>query len=249
VSVLLATLWAALVSLGVVRLRPAPVARIDDLVVYGGRARPWRDAVVRVRSAGSSAPAPSLVAGGAVFLVAALVAPPLALVLVAVVVARPPLQRRRVAARRQRGVERDVGDIVTMIGLAVNSGLNLLGALRAAGTYADGPVGQALRGVVAAVDRGVRLADALEPLPDDLGEVVRPMVIALVSCDRYGAPLGPTLDRLAVDMRIAARQRAEAAARRLPIQLLFPLVSCILPAFGLLTVAPLIAGSLRGLRL
>ena len=142
-----------------------------------------------------------------------------------------------------------MGDIVTLIGLAVNSGHNLLGALRAAGAYAEGPVGVALRGVVASVDHGVRLADSLEPLPDDLGEVVRPMVIALVSCDRYGAPLGPTLDRLAADMRIAARQRAEAAARRLPIRLLFPLVTCILPAFGLLTVAPLIAGSLRELRL
>jgi hypothetical protein len=38
-------------------------------------------------------------------------------------------------------------------------------------------------------------------------------------------------------------------ARRLPVKLLFPLVLCTLPAFALLTVVPLLVGSLRELRL
>lgn len=178
-----------------------------------------------------------------------IVFPPLGLVVIAVMAWRPFLRRRRDDRRFRNAVERDVADVVTLIGLAVSSGHNLLGALRAAAANASGPLADGIGGAVASVDHGVRLADALEALPDRLGEVVRPVVAALVSCDRYGAPLGPTLDRLASDVRIASRQRAEAAARRLPIRLLFPLVSCILPAFGLLTVAPLIAGSLRGLRL
>lgn len=232
----LAALWGVLVATGVLRLRPASPVRVNAL--FGSRRAPvpWRAVATRTRAAVGLGVAAT-----------AVVAPPVALVLVGVIAARPFVAKRQVLSRRQRAIERDVGDIVTLIGLAVNSGHNLLGALRAAGTYATGPVGEALRNVVASVDHGVRLADALEPLPNDLGEVVRPTVIALVSCDRYGAPLGPTLDRLSADMRVAARQRAEAAARRLPIRLLFPLVTCILPAFGLLTVAPLIAGSLRGL--
>ena len=103
--------------------------------------------------------------------------------------------------------------------------------------------------VVALTRRGTRLADALDALADRLGDAVRPMTSALVSCERYGAPIGPTLERLGVDVRLASRQRAEAAARRVPVRLLFPLVTCILPAFALLTVAPLIAGSLTGLGL
>ena len=43
------------------------------------------------------------------------------------------------------------------------------------------------------------------------------------------------------------RREAEERARRLPVQLLFPLVVCVLPAFGLLAVVPLLAGSLPAL--
>ena len=45
------------------------------------------------------------------------------------------------------------------------------------------------------------------------------------------------------------RRRAEVAARKLPVKLLFPLVLCILPAFALLTVVPVIVSSLRALEL
>ena len=71
----------------------------------------------------------------------------------------------------------------------------------------------------------------------------------LHNAERYGAPLEPRLDRLVDEVRAARRRRSEEAARRVPVKLLFPLVGCILPAFGLLTVAPLIAGALRTLRL
>jgi tight adherence protein C len=71
----------------------------------------------------------------------------------------------------------------------------------------------------------------------------------LLASERYGAPVGAGLERLAAEVRADTRRRAETAARRVPVKLLFPLVVCILPAFGLLTVAPLVAGALRSLRL
>jgi pilus assembly protein TadC len=70
----------------------------------------------------------------------------------------------------------------------------------------------------------------------------------LVASERYGAPLLPGLERLGAEVRLQRQRRAEEAAGRIPVRLLFPLVGCILPAFALLTVAPLIAGALRALR-
>ncbi|HET9442168.1 MAG TPA: type II secretion system F family protein, partial [Acidimicrobiales bacterium] len=81
------------------------------------------------------------------------------------------------------------------------------------------------------------------------GEGARPLVAALVDAERYGAPLAAALDRVADAARLARQRAAEEEARRVPVKLLFPLVACILPAFGLLTVAPLIAGGLRAVRL
>jgi Flp pilus assembly protein TadB len=173
--------------------------------------------------------------------------PPAGLAVLAAVAIRPLLQRRRQQRAQLILVERDLADVVALIGLAVGAGANLSGALDAAAAHADGPLADAIGAAVQTTRRGGRIADALEQLPHQLGETVRPFVAALVSCDRYGAPLGATLDRLALDVRTASRQRAEAAARRLPVRLLFPLVSCILPAFALLTVAPLVAGSFQGL--
>jgi tight adherence protein C len=175
--------------------------------------------------------------------------PPLGVVVLLAACARPITAQRRARAERDSAVERELADVVALVGLGVSAGCNLTGALEAATVHVDGALGAALRGALVSARRGNRIADALELLPEQLGESVRPFVAALVSCDRYGAALGPTLERLALDTRTASRQRAEAAARRLPVRLLFPLVTCILPAFALLTVAPLIAGSFQGLGL
>jgi len=122
-------------------------------------------------------------------------------------------------------------------------------ALRAVVPLAPAPFAAALAEVVTRAERGVRLADALDRLPADLGEPVRPLAAALAGSERYGTPLGPTLDRLADEVRRDRRRRAEETARTLPVRLLFPLVLGTLPALVLLTIAPVVAGALRSLHL
>jgi tight adherence protein C len=121
-------------------------------------------------------------------------------------------------------------------------------ALRAVGPLCPTPFDEALRATVAETDLGLRTADALEALPRRLGETVRPLSSALIASERYGVPLTASLERLADEVRRDRRRHAEAAARRVPVKLLFPLVFCSLPALALLSVAPLIAGALRALR-
>ena len=77
---------------------------------------------------------------------------------------------------------------------------------------------------------------------------MRPLVRVLIDGDRYGTELEPALEQLAADSRLLRRRRAEEQARRLPLRLLLPLVACILPAFILLTLAPVLAETLTTLR-
>jgi tight adherence protein C len=140
-------------------------------------------------------------------------------------------------------------EVVDLLVLAVEAGLTVPLAVAAVARRADGPLAGELRRVLDEVAVGRRLADALDELPARGGEAMRPLVAALVSSERYGAPLAAGLARLADDVRRQRRRRAEEVARRVPIKLLFPLVTCVLPAFALLTVAPLIASAVRSLRL
>jgi tight adherence protein C len=92
------------------------------------------------------------------------------------------------------------------------------------------------------------LADALDALPQRLGETARPLAATIGNAERYGTPLGPALESLAHEARRERRRAADEAARTLPVKLCFPLVCCTLPAFVLLTIAPLVAGAIRTLR-
>ena len=162
--------------------------------------------------------------------------------------ASPALRERRARRERVGCIRRELPEAVDLLALAVGAGLTVPLALDAVARRSSGPVGAGLASALAAVAAGRRLADVLTDLPDDLGEQVRPLVAALVGSLRDGSPLADGLDRIAAELRTDRRRRAEELARRVPVKLLFPLVTCILPAFALLTVAPLLAGALQALR-
>ncbi|MGH9190248.1 MAG: type II secretion system F family protein [Acidimicrobiales bacterium] len=160
----------------------------------------------------------------------------------------PGLRDARRERRRLASLAADLPETVDLLALAVSSGLTVRLALEAVVARASGPLVSELATVVREVALGRRLADALDDVPGRTGEAVRPLIGALVASEHYGAPLSAALDRLAYEVRADRRRRAEEAARKVPVKLLFPLVSCTLPAFALLTVAPLIASAMRSLR-
>ena len=177
------------------------------------------------------------------------VAPALAPLAVLAGWAVPRCQARAAERRRLQRLDAGVAEAVDLLVLAVGAGCNVTLALAAAGRRGSGPLSTELRRISAEVARGRRLADALDQLPVVTGEPTRALASVLATSERYGSPVLPALQRLADEVRLQRQRRAETAARRIPVALLFPLVICVLPAFALLTVAPLVAGALRELRL
>jgi hypothetical protein len=155
----------------------------------------------------------------------------------------PVVRARRSRRHREAQVVAEAPDLVELFRLAIGAGLTVHLAVGAVTSRARGVTGRALAQVPGRVAVGERLADALEKVAD-CGDGIRPLVTALVASERYGVALGPSLERVALEARLVRRRNAEEAARRLPVLQLFPLVLCILPAFGLLTVVPLLMGSL-----
>ncbi len=153
--------------------------------------------------------------------------------------------RARQRLERQRAAE--VPDVAELLVALVRAGLTPALAVRAAARHATGHGGVALGLVVQRLDRGERLADALDGLTVGLGPTARPIADALATTERYGLPLAPLLDQLAADARAARRRAADQRARELPVRLGVPLVVCTLPSFVLLAIVPVVAGALSSL--
>jgi tight adherence protein C len=252
-------LWAAIVAVPAWTYRPAP-ARLRALgpTAERPRSQPRRPAparfigrAIRLRlGRGPDAHADrrlgwALIAAFVVLPLSPLLAPAAAAAAWAAGAWRARSRRRRQADL----VRRALPEVVDLFVVAIGAGLTVPLALREVGPLAPSPFGAAIEATVSEIGLGMRTADALESFPLRLGETVRPLSAALMASERYGVPLGAALERLADEVRRDRRRHAEAAARRVPVKLLFPLVFCSLPALALLSVAPLIAGALRALRM
>jgi tight adherence protein C len=221
--------------------RPGPVERLGAWLLR------------RLGASGTAAPSPTTARRLGLAVVAALVCLPVVPIAAAPAAllawATPAVAMRRRERVRLAALGRDLPDVVDLLVLGVSSGLTVHLAVARVAARGSGPLAEELARVVDEVSLGRRLADALDDLPGRVGEDVRPLVAALVASERYGAPLVAGLERLADEVRRDRRRRAEEAARKVPVKLLFPLVTCTLPAFGLLTVAPLVASAVRSLHL
>jgi tight adherence protein C len=197
------------------------------------RGRPWTGVAVAVAASAMAA---------AIWL-------PLGVVGIAATVLTPRWRRARAMRRRRAAIRRALPDVVDLFVVAVGAGLTPALAIPRLAQFAPAPFDGAFAEVARRHRRGLRLGDALDALVELLGDGVYPVVAALASSERYGTPLGPALELAAHDARRERRRLADEAARTIPVKLCFPLVCCALPAFVLLTVAPLVAGALRSLRL
>jgi Flp pilus assembly protein TadB len=70
---------------------------------------------------------------------------------------------------------------------------------------------------------------------------------ALQRSAESGAPVVDALGRLATELRAAHRAEVEARVRQVEVKAAVPLATCLLPAFVLVGVVPLVAGSVTGL--
>lgn len=184
---------------------------------------------------------------GGLVAVALVVAPPLAVLIVAIAWLRSRYAALSTKRAWDRAITEALPDAVDLLLLSTSAGHSLPVAHPVVARRVPPPLGDALRAAAVEADQGRPRADALVDALAPLGDRALGLGHALADHLRYGVPLAPTLERLGLELRIDRRRRAEQDARRVPVRLLGPLVACVLPAFALLTVVPLLAASLRAL--
>lgn len=181
---------------------------------------------------------------GGLLLLGILAGPIIVVVVVLMGYGRSILRRRAQTRHREHQIRTGLAEVIDLFAVALASGHNLYAATHRVARWSPEPFDQAFTSCISAVDDGCPLSESLEQLPNHLGPSVQPLAAALVAHERYGAPITQNLAGLASESRRIHRHHAEVLARRLPVTLLGPLVVCVLPAFLLLTVVPLVVETL-----
>lgn len=163
--------------------------------------------------------------------------------------------RKRSAVRRKRDEEvRGLPGAVLLLHVALASGASQrksLDSLARFGTW-TGPTGSASRAIACVANRialGASFSDALyaAEAEDEIGSSTHRVLDVLRRSELDGQPIGLHLEIMIAELRRERANALDVAAQRLTISLLFPLVLCILPAFIVLAVVPLVLSALSGL--
>lgn len=149
------------------------------------------------------------------------------------------------ARRRREHVERRLPHAVDLLAACLAAGLAPAAAVEEVAPAVGGPLGEELAKVCARLGLGVDPVTVWR----DLG--THPQLAPLGRCVAraadQGASVADAMSRLADDLRRDARARVEAEARAVGVKAALPLGVCMLPAFLLVGVVPLVAGSLSSL--
>ncbi len=149
---------------------------------------------------------------------------------------------KRRMANRQKVVTKALPDALDLMVVCLESGLGLNATIQRIGdergTVKD-TLGQEFANVASDLRDGRPRADSLRALATRNGcDDLKALVGLIIQSDKLGASMAKTLRTHADLLRTRRRQRAEEAARKLPIKVLFPLAFCILPALFAITVGP-----------
>jgi tight adherence protein C len=151
----------------------------------------------------------------------------------------PDLLVRNAGEHRQIEILKGLPDALDMMTVCVEAGLGFDAALSRVALNLEGPMASECARVLQEMQFGKSRADALRALVDrtDVTEL-RAFVSALIQSAELGISLGVVLREQAKEMRIRRRQRAEEQAQKLPVKILLPLITCLLPAMFVVVLGP-----------
>jgi tight adherence protein C len=154
----------------------------------------------------------------------------------------PGMAVSRRVKKRQKEMQRALPDALDLLVVSVEAGLGLNAALLRVSDEIDrmSPVlSEQLALVNLEIRAGTSREDALRNLADRTGlQDISSLVGMLIQTDRFGTSVAQALRVHADTMRTKRRQRAEEAAAKTTIKLVFPLVFCIFPAMFVVILGP-----------
>ena len=154
----------------------------------------------------------------------------------------PSMVLGRLAKKRQHRIRLSLADVLDLLVVSVEAGLGLDQALQRVGeelasTHPD--LSEELRLVNLEMRAGKARSDALRNLADRTGvDDLSSLAAMLIQTDKFGTSVAQSLRVHSDTLRTKRRQRAEEAAAKTGVKMVFPLVFCIFPAIWVVTIGP-----------
>jgi tight adherence protein C len=154
----------------------------------------------------------------------------------------PGMALARMAKRRAHRIRLSLADALDLLVVSVEAGLGLDAALTRVGTelaFAYPELSDELRLINLELRAGKPRAEALRNLADRTGvDDLSSLVTMLIQTDKFGTSVAQSLRVYSETLRTKRRQRAEEAAAKTGVKMVFPLVICIFPAIWVVTIGP-----------
>jgi tight adherence protein C len=154
----------------------------------------------------------------------------------------PGVVLARLAKRRQHVVRLSTPDALDLLVVSVEAGLGLDQAIQRVGDElmtVHPELSEDLRLINFELRAGKPRAEALHNLAARTGvDDLISLVAILVQTDKFGTSVAAALRVYSDVLRTKRRQRAEEAAAKTAVKMVFPLVICIFPAIWIVTLGP-----------
>jgi tight adherence protein C len=154
----------------------------------------------------------------------------------------PGMTLARMAKKRQHRIRLSLPDALDLLVVSVEAGLGLDQALQRVGdelAIAHKDLAAELRLVNLELRAGKARAEALRNLADRTGvDDLSSLAAMLIQTDKFGTSVAQSLRVHSDTLRTKRRQRAEEAAAKTGVKMVFPLVFCIFPAIWVVTIGP-----------
>jgi tight adherence protein C len=154
----------------------------------------------------------------------------------------PGMVLARMAKRRAHRIRLSLADALDLMVVSVEAGLGLDQALQRVGAelaFAYPDLSDELRLVNLELRAGKARPEALRNLADRTGvDDLGSLVTMLIQTDKFGTSVAQSLRVFSETLRTKRRQRAEEAAAKTGVKMVFPLVFCIFPAIWVVTIGP-----------
>ncbi|MGH7906416.1 MAG: type II secretion system F family protein [Candidatus Binataceae bacterium] len=146
------------------------------------------------------------------------------------------------ARARQDEIARQISDVLDLLVVCVEAGMGIFEAIKIVGQETGRQkqaIGQELTIVSAEIQAGKSLGQALRALAERTAvSDIKPLAATLIQSEQLGAQMAPALRSISDTLRARRRTRAEEAAQKTTVKMLFPLVLFILPAMIIVIVGP-----------